>query len=134
MSYNGWANRATWCAALWLGNDELIYGAVVHHKMDVIEMLGGYEPFLEDLRPQQMSEICWDEVHEAVAELRNEVYKEPEQTSDAEVELGLAEFERNVAKERKDYRDEKRELRELESAEQSEALWEHRMLHGTDDA
>jgi hypothetical protein len=119
---------------LWCANDELIYGMVVYGKVDVIEMLGGCEPFLEDLRPAQMSEICWDEVHQAVAEMRDEVYEADEQASDAEVTLGLAEFERNVAKERKDYLDEKRELRELKSAEQSEAMWEHRMLHGTDDA
>ena len=29
--------------------------------------------------------------------------------------------------------DTKKELKELASAEQSEAMWEHRMLHGSDD-
>lgn len=25
--YQGWSNKATWCAALWLGNDEPLYRA-----------------------------------------------------------------------------------------------------------
>lgn len=27
MSYNGWANYATWCVALWIDNEEALYSA-----------------------------------------------------------------------------------------------------------
>lgn len=39
--YNGWANRATWNVALWIGNDEPLYRAAV----DFMNRYKGRQPY-----------------------------------------------------------------------------------------
>jgi hypothetical protein len=73
MGYNGWTNRATWCAALWLGNDEPLYRAV-RAGADPMELLLAHAGFREDLGILDdaliLHAVDADELRECVEELR----------------------------------------------------------------
>jgi hypothetical protein len=83
--YNGWANRATWCVALWLGNEEGLYHdatAIARRKTkhaverddamrEYVEELCG-EPltsgFVGDLLGIALAQVDWREVVESFRE------------------------------------------------------------------
>ena len=69
MTYNGWRNRATWAACLWLGNDEGLYNAVRAGE-DPMEILLAHEGFRGDVSAADIIDIDADELLGCVEELR----------------------------------------------------------------
>lgn len=77
MSYNGWSNRATWNASLWLNNEEALYRDVqrmLRHidKEDddaVEELAGKLELYCRDIWPNgktpdddPLIDVDWEEI------------------------------------------------------------------------
>jgi hypothetical protein len=69
VEYNGWSNRATWAAVLWLSNEEPLYRAVCA-GVDPLWLLAHHEGFLADLGEASMLDIDMDQFREAMEELQ----------------------------------------------------------------
>ena len=63
--YNGWTNRATWCAALWISSDEGLYLAA-RGGADPVDLLADHAEFRGDLDPDGMSDVDWGEVKASI--------------------------------------------------------------------
>jgi hypothetical protein len=69
--YNGYKNKATWCAALWFNNDEFLYHQAIKNK-NVQELKAtfrfyyrGFKDFFDDnnnFKSELVSQIDWIEV------------------------------------------------------------------------
>lgn len=75
--YNGWSNRETWNASLWVNNDEGLYyavGDVTKNYDDPSELAGPLEQFCREIWPNgytpdgdDLDNVNWEEF--AAAEL-----------------------------------------------------------------
>lgn len=76
--YNGWSNRETWNAALWLGNEEGLYNEVVRmarRSMDADDLARDIEGFCKEIWPEgvtpdgdSLRNVDWVEVAEGFGE------------------------------------------------------------------
>lgn len=82
-SYNGWTNHETWCANIWLTNDEYTdreSRRIAHGAIDVRAAADALEAYAEDMLPDlgatfaadllqsAFGEIDWDELAESFRE------------------------------------------------------------------
>jgi hypothetical protein len=68
--YNGWRNRDTWNANLWLINDELIYRGALQNKRYLkqyfIDIFGERDGIsIDDI---DLNEVDWQEIRESLEE------------------------------------------------------------------
>lgn len=71
-TYNGWINRETWLVALWLGNDETLYKAIMgmpEINSVTVALMTGYllnkgvcPGFNDDMSGLSLFDVDWDSV------------------------------------------------------------------------